>query len=481
MRTLRSRTLLGVLLITGSILAGCTSPELSDEPSSHLQFTYVLADDPAAHPSARNFSTIDIPANESYPPLPWAVYDSTYGGNCCEHYIATTKEGWIVNIGGEYPWWSADRGRTWEMWQPGVTQDLTCRTPTANLPGQEGLGEGSVVQATSGDLLAMSWYPYPSIDGKADRFFAMLYDAEVGSWRWCYNRMTEPFYDRSWQVEVVGPISSAYGSGEWASLVISNFWHQTQGEGGQISVDGLNYYPLDFPDRSASPADCEVWDLAFGDLVREWDFTTPHREMRAMPLPTGGLLFPAYYANGANLWLDTSLNWNTHCIAEDVTLPSPHLTLDSSGTLHNVQVQGTTFNHSISLDGGLTWQSHRIVIENASSIEEWEFQSDGHHDLAVLAVRYQSTDEITIEAGTFMPDVDVVYHMRDYHASLEVDTMTFIGQGDLDSTSGAGNDVRFDFASLAIMEDGGVVVAYADGSDEDPLFAIELALPESGA
>ena len=35
---------------------------------------------------------------------------------------------------------------------------------------------------------------------------------------------SEPFYDRSWQVEVIGPINGGlYGNGPYASLVISNF------------------------------------------------------------------------------------------------------------------------------------------------------------------------------------------------------------------------------------------------------------------
>ena len=87
----------------------------------------------------------------------------------------------------------------------------------------------------------------------------------------------------------------------------------------------------------------------------------------------------------------------------------------------------------------------------------------------VLNVRYQSAEG---------PDVDVVYHTRGYSQDLSPDTLTFIGQGDLDSTSGAGNDIRFDFASLAILPDGGVVVAYHDSTDVDPLFAVELNLPE---
>ena len=42
---------------------------------------------------------------------------------------------------------------------------------------------------------------------------------------------------------------------------------------------------------------------------------------------------------------------------------------------------------------------------------------------------------------------------------------------------GAGNDIRFDFASLGILNDGGVVVAYHDSTDPDPLFAVELEMP----
>ena len=77
-------------------------------------------------------------------------------------------------------------------------------------------------------------------------------------------------------------------------------------------------------------------------------------------------------------------------------------------------------------------------------------------------------------------DVDLVFHVRDYSQSMEADSVTLIGLGDLDSTSGAGNDIRFDFASMAILPDGGIVVAYHDSTDpnQDPMFAIELELPE---
>ena len=77
-------------------------------------------------------------------------------------------------------------------------------------------------------------------------------------------------------------------------------------------------------------------------------------------------------------------------------------------------------------------------------------------------------------------DVDLVFHVRDYSQSMEADSVTIIGLGDLDSTSGAGNDIRFDFASMAILPDGGIVVAYHDSTDpnQDPMFAIELESEE---
>jgi hypothetical protein len=127
-----------------------------------------------------------------------------------------------------------------------------------------------------------------------------------------------------------------------------------------------------------------------------------------------------------------------------------------------------------SSDGGETWENQTYDLSGvASELEEWEFHSNGFHDLFVLNVRYQSSNG---------PDIDVSWHVRDYSQSLEPDLRTNIGLGDLDSTSGAGADIRFDFASMGILPDGGAVVAYHDSSDPDPLFGVETLLPvEYGA
>ena len=68
---------------------------------------------------------------------------------------------------------------------------------------------------------------YPSTSG-ADQFYAFFYDSDDEE-ELVFQQDSEPFYDRSWQVEVIGPINGGlYGNGPYASLVISNFWHQVQ-------------------------------------------------------------------------------------------------------------------------------------------------------------------------------------------------------------------------------------------------------------
>jgi hypothetical protein len=130
---------------------------------------------------------------------------------------------------------------------------------------------------------------------------------------------------------------------------------------------------------------------------------------------------------------------------------------------------GVGITHYVSWDGGETWdwQDYNLT-DSATELEEWEWHSSGVHDLMVLNIRYQSSEG---------PDVDLSYHIREFSESLIPDQKTYIGLGDLDSTSGAGADIRFDFASMGILPDGGAFIAYHDSSDPDPLFAVELLLP----
>ena len=461
------RIIASLALALMMLLPGCLEEVTSSEQEFDWNRDYVLID-PSGHEDPRMFVVADPVQNETWGNATWTVFGNEHGGNCCEHYLAATKEGWILNFGGEYPTWSEDRGLTWQEYRPSIFSQFGCLEPKPTVPGQEGLGEGSIVQATNGDLISMGWFPYPSTSG-ADQFYAFLYDAEDQEWSGGCNCTPEPFYARSGQVEVVCPINGGlYGNGPWASLVISNFWHQVQNVGGQISTDGLNYDYFGFPDRDESLDVIEV-DLSPESLCPEWDFTKPHKEMRAFPVPSGGLYFPSYFIDGSDAFLDTSLNWWTGVTMNGSSLPSQYCAFDSSTALHCVSSGQTSLVHMLSGEGGETWENKTYNLsERATEIEEWEFHSSGVHDLFVLNVRFQSADG---------PDVDVAYHVREFSQSLDPDVLTYLGQGDLDSTSGAGNDIRFDFASMGILPDGGSFIAYHDSTDPDPLFGVEMLIP----
>ena len=161
---------------TNDAHARCLEEVTSSEQEFDWNRDYVLID-PSGHEDPRMFVVADPVENETLGNATWTVFGNEHGGNCCEHYLAGTKEGWILNFGGEYPTWSEDRGLTWQEYRPTVFSQFGCLEPKPTVPGQEGLGEGSIVQATNGDLISMGWFPYPSTSG-ADQFYAFFYDAE---------------------------------------------------------------------------------------------------------------------------------------------------------------------------------------------------------------------------------------------------------------------------------------------------------------
>ena len=83
-----------------------------------------------------------------------------------------------------------------------------------------------------------------------------------------------------------------------------------------------------FPDRGGGDPEIEL-DLDFtqAELPAYYDVNKPHKEMRAFPMPSGGLVFPAYYNNGNAAFMDTSLSWNELF----VQFPSEYCQIDSSG------------------------------------------------------------------------------------------------------------------------------------------------------
>ncbi|MDP6900183.1 MAG: hypothetical protein QGF94_05050 [Candidatus Thalassarchaeaceae archaeon] len=130
-------------IVTAMSLIGNDGGELSEELRGPIFDNYVLID-MAAHDDARLFNTTDLGINYTTS-FEWAVFGNEEGGNCCEHYLAATKEGLILNFGGEYPTWSEDRGHTWDEYLPSILGQVGCREWKPTVPGQVGLGEGCIV------------------------------------------------------------------------------------------------------------------------------------------------------------------------------------------------------------------------------------------------------------------------------------------------------------------------------------------------
>ncbi|HJN70508.1 MAG TPA: hypothetical protein QF525_03615, partial [Candidatus Thalassarchaeaceae archaeon] len=67
--------------------------EYVDLPSSHSDSCF-------STPCVRPFDVGDPNSNTTWGNSSWVVFGNEEGGNCCEHYLAATKEGWILNFGG---------------------------------------------------------------------------------------------------------------------------------------------------------------------------------------------------------------------------------------------------------------------------------------------------------------------------------------------------------------------------------------------
>ena len=99
---------------------GCLEPEdkRSVIPEEEFEKTRLAVDEaqlsqfPYSLDPIRNFTVVKPNNLDSKTERIWAVYgtelseDHNYGGNCCEHYLATDQDGIIYNLGGEWPWWS---------------------------------------------------------------------------------------------------------------------------------------------------------------------------------------------------------------------------------------------------------------------------------------------------------------------------------------------------------------------------------------
>ena len=88
------------LILSGMVLSGCMG-QGSDQTEANVEWSRGMVQIPLdGLDDVRNFSVGIAFENQTVGESNWAVFGNEEGGNCCEHYLAMTKEGWILNFGG---------------------------------------------------------------------------------------------------------------------------------------------------------------------------------------------------------------------------------------------------------------------------------------------------------------------------------------------------------------------------------------------
>jgi hypothetical protein len=401
------------------------------------------------HPS-RDYGRDGIPsADDRSATTTWRVVEQT--GNCCENYVTTTREGRLLDFGGTYVNYSDDRGLTWSQVRP--------LTPLVN-------GEGTIVLAPDGDVLGVGWDPY-----SGDHLQAYKYEADTGKWRYTETPLHQPFYDREWIAVVPGPFTIdgetvpyiSFLKGGWPS---KELWYW--------STDGLNYTNVSskIVDKALSGAAARTLATT---ARADADWNQPNTNGGMTTLGDHALLAAPDYPSSNSAWSlfdGKAFEWVPVTLG-DGTTPSGLFQVDSAGRLHNVLPQSSRFTYRWSADNGTTWKSLDVSLPDGSAIEEIDFRANRTAGVAAVLIRAQN--------NATSSDFDIVYKLaigkRD--ATPKLVRSYRVGLGDLNATSGVGNDVRMDFQTVTIFPDGRVAVSFLDSTTENsgpaPGLAIELS------
>src|SRR5687768_943275 len=362
----------------------------------------------------------------------WRVVQAT--GNCCENYLTTSKEGRLYDFGGTYVNYSDDRGLTW--------RSVRTILPLVN-------GEGTIAMAPGGDVVGVGWDPY-----SGDHLQAFKYEAATDKWRYTETPIHSPFYDREWVSVVPGPFTIDGRTVEYISFLKGGYPSK---EAWYWSTDGLQYTQVSSKilDKTLSGAAARtVATSARPDA--DWNAANTNAGMFTLGERTQ-LAAPDYPSTAWSLFDGATMQWTPVQLA-DGTAPSGLFQVDSIGRLHNVIPQGSRFTYRWSSDNGATWASLDVPLIEGASIEEIDFRANRAAGVAAVLVHAQNST-----TGT---DDDLVYKIgigrKD--TAPRVQRRFHVGLGDLNATSGLGNDVRMDFQTVTIFPDGRLAVSFLDST-----------------
>ncbi len=377
--------------------------------------------------------------------LPWRVVEGT--GNCCENFVATTPQGWILDFGGSTLWVSKDDGRSW-------TQHTN--------HGVQLCGEGAVVPGPAGDVLGMNWEM--CLGAGTDGVWSMKYIADDDQWVEGSQAVHAPFFDRPWMSAAGGPFTDATGrTGPLLSYIFTNIHDGLHGTGHGQSLDGVTYLP-----------DSSLLSLTYGDPFAlpgrlrydpDADWTQPQREAY------GRGLDPSVHVLDLGLANCLLVDHATGRACTNADLPVRSMQRDSAGRLHAIAFDddARTMTYSWSDDVGQGWDRRSfpyIPQMAADGGREWDLKASATLGKTLVALHTMDDN------GTAM---DLVYLFRDNQGRPELDQILQVGAGGGSAASGVAADERFDFMSSGFLPDGRIALSFRDSTVAQPALAISLA------
>lgn len=423
-----------VLTVLGGLAAGQNAPgapaQVVDyEPPTRVE-RYAMTD----------FGRSPSPKDDVKSSVPFRVVERT--GNCCENYLTAAKDGTIYDIGGSYINFTPDSGKTWQQVKP--------LEPLVN-------GEGAIAVAPNGDIVAVEWDPY-----SGDHLLAYKYTAETEEWQFLEMPLKTPFYDRPWLTVVPGPFT-VNGTQVPYVVYVDGYPHR-----GPLlfSTDGLTYIQTSNPfiDQAVNPPVTDWLPTARGKAN---DWIVPNSQSPITPLGKGSAIAqPGPFANRWSILNAETLAWSPYSLPQG-NLEGKYL-VDSRGAVHNLMTSGQRFIYRISRNGGRTWKTLAVNLPKGHSSTGMQVDFRVNAQVGVAAVALHATAPES--------DVDLLYKLNIERAP-KLTRLYNIGLGDINASSGVGQDIRFDFNTVVILPDGRLAVSFLDSST-GPIYHLAEAATE---
>jgi len=368
-------------------------------------------------------------------------------GNCCENYLTIDQRGRLYDLGGRWINYTDNDGKSWKS-----VQSIE---PLLN-------GEGTIAVAPGGDIIGVEWDPY-----SGDHLLSYKYDAALEEWQYLEAPLHTPFYDRPWLTVVPGPFTI---SGAEVPYVVFVDGYPHRGPF-LYSTDGVTYIQTSNP----------FIDHNFTEPTKGWlklkkhkdlDWMLPNSQSPITALGNGGALAaPGPFAQSWSLFDPKTQQWSAHTFPGGEDLDGT-LLVDSKGRMHNLVTKGNVFDYRISSNGGKTWKTTTVPLPKDVTTPggmQVDFRVNAELGMAAIGMH--------VRLGKSQTDGDILYTLDISGASARVKRLYEIGLGDIDASSGVGQNIRFDFETVAIFPDGRVAISFLD-STTGPAYHFAEAVQE---